>query len=88
MRLSARIPSVLAGLVLALGGAAGAAPAAHADISACQDSVQSTGTEVTDAVRTACYHGLVGDESGCVSGLTQSGVPGDAAATVCRQASR
>ncbi|WP_274390288.1 hypothetical protein [Streptomyces adustus] len=40
MRPSARIPGVLAGLALALGGVALAAPAAHADLRACENHVQ------------------------------------------------
>lgn len=86
MRRSACIPSVLAGLALALGGIVIAAPAAHADIAACENYVQDQGTEVTDAVRMACYVGLVGDQSGCVSDLVRSGVAGVIATEACRQA--
>ncbi|MFG2943805.1 hypothetical protein [Streptomyces adustus] len=86
MRPSARIPGVLAGLTLALGGVALAAPAAHADLRACENHVQDQGSEVTDPVRMACYHGLVGDMSGCVSGLTEAGVTHPAAVEACRQA--
>ncbi|MFF2129091.1 hypothetical protein ACFVW1_27615 [Streptomyces olivochromogenes] len=86
MRRSACIPSVLAGLALALGGTVIAAPAAHADIAACENYVQDQGTEVTDAVRMACYVGLVGDQSGCVGDLTRAGVAGFVATEACRQA--
>nr|WSW59856.1 hypothetical protein OG513_15375 [Streptomyces sp. NBC_00998] len=86
MRRSARIPGVLAALALALGGLAVAAPAAHADIEACQNIVQLQGAEVTDAIRIACYVGLVGDEDGCAKGLTQAGVAGIVATAACREA--
>ncbi|KJK58572.1 hypothetical protein [Saccharothrix sp. ST-888] len=86
MRPSARIPSVLAGLALALGSVVVAAPAAHADLKSCQDYVQEQGTEVTDAVHMACYHGLVGDQPGCVSGLTQAGTARAVATEACLRA--
>ncbi|MEV0411051.1 hypothetical protein AB0I68_09635 [Streptomyces sp. NPDC050448] len=86
MRRPARIPGVLAGLALALGGVVIAAPAAHADLVACQDLVQLQGTEVTDAVRIACYVGLTGDQDGCANGLPRPGVEGAIAAEACRQA--
>ncbi|MGW1725004.1 hypothetical protein ACWCQK_18935 [Streptomyces sp. NPDC002306] len=86
MRPSARIPSVLAGLALALGGVALGAPAAHADIESCQSHVQENGGEVTDAVRMACYVGLVGDRSGCVDRLSDVGVATTTAFEACRQA--
>ncbi|WP_432175390.1 hypothetical protein [Streptomyces sp. Tue6028] len=88
MRRSATIPSVLAGLALALGGVVMAAPAAHADIAACQDHVQNQGTEVTDDVRMACYVGLVGDQTRCVSDMAQAGVSNAVATEACRQAPR
>lgn len=86
MRRSACIPSVLAGLALALGGTVIAAPAAHADIAACENQVRDQGTEVTDAVRMGCYVGLVGDQSGCVGDLSRDGVAGAVAIEACRQA--
>ncbi|MFD9656172.1 hypothetical protein [Streptomyces mirabilis] len=86
MRRSACIPSVLAGLALALGGTVIAAPAAHADIAACENQVRDQGAEVTDAVRMACYVGLVGDQSGCVGDLARAGVAGAVATEACRQA--
>ncbi|MFD9002046.1 hypothetical protein ACFV0T_13900 [Streptomyces sp. NPDC059582] len=86
MRPSARIPSVLAGLALALGGVGLAAPTAHADIQSCQDHVQENGTDVTDAVRMACYVGLVGDQIRCAGGLTDIGVAPATAIEACRQA--
>lgn len=86
MRRSACIPSVLAGLALALGGTVIAAPAAHADIGACENYVQDQGTEVTDAVRMGCYVGLVGDQNGCAGDLARAGVADAVAIEACRQA--
>ncbi|MER6996737.1 hypothetical protein [Streptomyces sp. NPDC000410] len=86
MRPSARIPSLLAALALALGGAVIAAPAAHADLEACQNHVQGQGTEVTDEVRMACYVGLVGDQSACAEALTKAGATNTAATEACRLA--
>lgn len=40
MHMSTRIAGVLTGLALALGGAAFAAPAAHADVTACINQVE------------------------------------------------
>lgn len=87
MRRSACVPSILAGLALALGGAVVAAPAAHADISDCQNYVQDQGYDVTDTVRMACYVGLVGDQRSCAVDLNQA-VPGAVAIEACRQAAR
>ncbi|MFF4105091.1 hypothetical protein [Streptomyces sp. NPDC001903] len=88
MRASTRIASVLAGLTLALGGAAFTAPAAQADISACINQVEQElhGGEAPDSVRMACYVGLTGDQDQCVAGLTAGGVTGTTAATACRAA--
>ncbi|MDX3075622.1 hypothetical protein ACIP98_35185 [Streptomyces sp. NPDC088354] len=86
MRTSIRIAEVLTGLAVALGGAAFAAPAAHADIPACTNMVQQTGVEVSGAVTSACTLGVHGDLQGCVSGLTALGVPGGAATGACRAA--
>ncbi|MFD7094109.1 hypothetical protein [Streptomyces xanthophaeus] len=86
MRTSSRLAGVLTGLTLMLGGAALAAPGAQADIPACTSMAGQTGTEVTDAVRTACTRGVSGDLQGCVTGLTAAGVPGGAANGACRAA--
>ncbi|MFD8132718.1 hypothetical protein [Streptomyces mirabilis] len=86
MHTAARIAGVLTGLTLALGGAAFAAPAAHADIPACTNMVRQTGVEVSDAVRSACTQGVHGDLRGCVGALTQVGTPGGAATGACRMA--
>jgi hypothetical protein len=83
---AACIAGVLTGLTLTLGGAAFAAPAAHADIPACTNMVKQTGVEVSDAVRMACNQGVHGDLRGCVSALTQAGTPGGAANGACRMA--
>ncbi len=86
MRTSTRIAGVLTGLALSLGGVALAAPAAHADIPACINMASQAGAEVTDAVTAACTRGVSGDLQGCVSGLTEAGVPGGAANGACRTA--
>ncbi|GAA2644874.1 MULTISPECIES: hypothetical protein [Streptomyces] len=86
MHKSPRIAGVLAGLFLSLAGAAVAAPAAHADIPACTNMAAQSGAEVTDAVAASCRRGVVGDLQGCVSGLTEAGVPGGAANGACRTA--
>ncbi|MGW1890087.1 hypothetical protein ACWCP6_07420 [Streptomyces sp. NPDC002004] len=87
MRASPRIVSTLAGLAIALGGTVVAtAPAAHADLDACHAYVESQGVTVTDAVRMACYVGLVGDQPGCVRDLTQLHLSDTAATEACRRA--
>ncbi|MFE3762855.1 hypothetical protein ACFXPI_13950 [Streptomyces sp. NPDC059104] len=86
MRTSTRIAGVLTGLTLTLGGAALAAPAAHADIPACTKTVELSGVAVTDAVTAACTRGVVNDLAGCVNGMTAAGVAGGAANGACRQA--
>ncbi|MFD3775937.1 hypothetical protein [Streptomyces sp. NPDC058612] len=85
MRTWTRAASVLTGLTLTLtlGGAALAAPTARADIPACTHMVEQAGVTVTDAVRTACYQGVVSDLQGCKSGLAAAGVPGGAATGAC-----
>ncbi len=89
-RTSTRIASVLTGLTLALGGTALAAPAAHADVSACINQVERElrGGEAPDYVRTACYGGLSGNHDQCVSGLTKGGVTNGTAVSACRVAPR
>ncbi|MFD3326873.1 hypothetical protein [Streptomyces sp. NPDC058701] len=86
MRTSTRIAGVLTGLTLALGGAALAAPAAHADVTACINQVERElqGGEAPDSIRMACYAGLTGDHEKCVSGLTAGGVTNGTAVTACR----
>ncbi|MER7466676.1 hypothetical protein [Streptomyces sp. NPDC097981] len=86
MHTSTRTAAALTGLVLALGGAALAAPAARADIPACTQMAAQAGASVTDAVTSACHRGVSGDLQGCVSGLTEAGVPGGAANGACRAA--
>ncbi|MDX6762152.1 MULTISPECIES: hypothetical protein [Streptomyces] len=83
-----RIAAVLTGLALALGGAALAAPAAHADVTACINQVERElqGGEAPDSVRMACYIGLTGDHEQCVTGLTASGVTNGTAVSACRVA--
>ncbi|MBT2451424.1 hypothetical protein J7F03_31045 [Streptomyces sp. ISL-43] len=87
-RTSTRIAGVLAGLALALGGAALTAPAAHADVSACINQVERElkGGEAPETVRAACYGGLIGAEDECVSGLTADGVTKGTAEAACRAA--
>ncbi|WP_330461161.1 hypothetical protein OIB37_32415 [Streptomyces sp. NBC_00820] len=86
MHPSARVSSALAGLAFALGGVFLGAPAAHADIPACENQVVAGGGQITDAVRMACYVGLVGDSSRCAEELTQAGVAPGTAADACRRA--
>ncbi|MGW6576859.1 hypothetical protein ACWGAN_32470 [Streptomyces sp. NPDC054945] len=88
MHISTRIAGVLTGLALALGGAAFAAPAAHADVTACINQVERElqGGEAPDSVRQACYVGLTGNHEQCVSGLTGSGVTDGTAVSACRVA--
>ncbi|MFF8727166.1 hypothetical protein ACF073_11820 [Streptomyces sp. NPDC015171] len=89
MRTSARIAGVLTGLSLALGGAALAAPAAHADITSCVNQVERElqGGEAPDSVRMACYVGLTGNHEQCVSDLAKAGVTDSTATSACRVAS-
>ncbi|MER6254092.1 hypothetical protein ABT224_22320 [Streptomyces sp. NPDC001584] len=88
MHMSTRVAGVLTGLALALGGAAFAAPAAHADVTACINQVESElrGGEAPDSVRMACYVGLTGDNEQCVAGLTAAGVTDGTSASACRVA--
>ncbi|OKK20647.1 hypothetical protein AMK16_09335 [Streptomyces sp. CB00455] len=88
MRTSTRIAGALTGLTLALGGAAFAAPAAHADVSSCINQVERElqGGEAPQSVRTACGAGVSGDHAKCVSGLTAGGVTNGTAVSACRVA--
>ncbi|MFD4864244.1 hypothetical protein [Streptomyces sp. NPDC058412] len=86
MRTSTRIAGALTGLTLALGGAVLAAPAAQADIPACTRMAELAGATASDSVTSACSRGVVGDQQSCVTGLTEAGVAGGAAAGACRAA--
>ncbi|WP_374778126.1 hypothetical protein OG756_40195 [Streptomyces sp. NBC_01310] len=86
MRSSARIPSVLASLALAVGGITVAAPAAHADMKACEQYVADHKGQVTDDVRQACYEGQIGNQTSCSASLTEAGLSKDVAAGACRVA--
>jgi hypothetical protein len=88
MRPSPRIVSTLASLAVALGGIVIASPTAHADLADCASYLQDQGHEVTDATRMACYVGLVGDQRGCASALTQRGMSDSVAAEACRRAAQ
>ncbi|MFB0632038.1 hypothetical protein [Streptomyces sp. AB3(2024)] len=92
MRRSARIPSILAGLVLASGGAFFAAPAASASASAsagvqdCQQYLQSHGKQTTADTTQACYQGSIGNQTSCVASLRQAGISTDDSNGACRAA--
>ncbi|MFJ3975193.1 hypothetical protein [Streptomyces sp. NPDC090021] len=87
MRPSARIPTVLAGLALALGGAVVAAPSAQADVKACEQYVAQHAPKAVDDAAEACYEGAIGNQTSCVSSLTEVGASKDAADSAC-EASR
>ncbi|MFB6620674.1 hypothetical protein ACIGFK_06245 [Streptomyces sp. NPDC085524] len=84
MRPSARIPSVLAGLVLAVGGAVVVAPSASANVQQCEQSVMSHGKPATADVAQACYEGSIGNQTSCVSSLQGAGVSANDANSACR----
>ncbi|MGW1769401.1 hypothetical protein ACWCQL_35810 [Streptomyces sp. NPDC002073] len=86
--MTTRIASVLTGLTLALGGAALAAPAAHADVSACINLVERElrGGDAPEEVRAACYLGVIGEQDHCVSGLTENDVTRATAVAACKAA--
>ncbi|MGW6689508.1 hypothetical protein [Streptomyces sp. NPDC054961] len=89
MRPSARIPSILAGLVLAAGGALFAAPAATAaptSIQDCEQYLVQHGKKVTDAVGQACYQGEIGNQTSCVASLQAAGISATDANGACRAA--
>ncbi|MER7466886.1 hypothetical protein [Streptomyces sp. NPDC097981] len=89
MRPSARIPGILAGLVLATGGALFAAPAATAaptSIQDCEQYVVQHGKQVTDAVVQACYEGQIGNQTSCTASLQAAGISANIAGGACRAA--
>lgn len=89
MRPSARIPSILAGLVLATGGALFAAPAATAaptSIQNCEQYLEQHGKQVTDAIGQACYEGSIGNQTSCAASLQEAGISADDASGACRAA--
>ncbi|MFG2981581.1 hypothetical protein ACGFYQ_10025 [Streptomyces sp. NPDC048258] len=86
MRSSARIPSILAGLALAVGGIVVTAPVAHADIQACEQHVGQQNAQVKDAVRQACYEGQIGNQTSCTASLDEAGISKDVAAQACQVA--
>ncbi|KJK51847.1 MULTISPECIES: hypothetical protein [unclassified Streptomyces] len=87
MRPSARIPGILAGLALALGGAVAAAPSAQADVKACEQYVAQHAPKAADGAAEACYEGRIGNQTSCVASLTAVGASKDTANTAC-EASR
>ncbi|MFF4496613.1 hypothetical protein [Streptomyces sp. NPDC001546] len=86
MRPSARIPSLLAALVLAAGGAAFAAPAASASVQDCQQYLVSHGKQSTPDIAQACYEGSIGNQTSCVASLQAAGVSSNDAGGACRAA--
>ncbi|MFB7462656.1 hypothetical protein ACFCZ1_03940 [Streptomyces sp. NPDC056224] len=89
MRSSARIPSILAGLALAVGGVLFSAPAstaAHADSQACEQYVAQHNAQVTGTVRQACYEGQIGNQTSCTASLDEAGISKDIATQACRVA--
>ncbi|MEV0412574.1 hypothetical protein AB0I68_17645 [Streptomyces sp. NPDC050448] len=89
MRPSARIPGILAGLVLAAGGVLFAAPAATAaptSIQDCEQYLVQHGKQVTDAVGQACYEGQIGNQTSCAASLQAAGISANVASGACRAA--
>ncbi|MGO4455940.1 hypothetical protein AB4039_01155 [Streptomyces sp. M-16] len=86
MRRSARISSILAGLVLAAGGAFFAAPAASAGVQDCQQYVVSHGKPATADTAQACYQGSIGNQTSCVASLQQAGISANDSSGACRAA--
>ncbi|WP_371680031.1 hypothetical protein [Streptomyces sp. NBC_01276] len=86
MRRSARIPSILAGLVLAAGGAFFAAPAASASVQDCQQYLVSHGKSATADTSQACYQGSIGNQTSCVASLQQAGISTNDSNGACRAA--
>ncbi|OKI65628.1 hypothetical protein [Streptomyces sp. MJM1172] len=91
MRPSARIPGILAGLVLATGGIVFAAPAATAaaptSVQDCEKYVaQHSGKKGTAGVGQACYEGSIGNQTSCAASLTAVGISANVASGACRAA--
>ncbi|MFF4849115.1 hypothetical protein [Streptomyces sp. NPDC001194] len=90
MRPSARIPSVLAGFVLAAGGAFLAAPAAGAaaptSVQECEQYITQHGKKIVDGVGQACYEGQIGNQTSCAASLQAVGFSADIASGACRAA--
>ncbi|MFD3550726.1 hypothetical protein [Streptomyces goshikiensis] len=93
MRPSARIPGILAGLVLATGGIVFAAPAATAATTAapvsvqdCEQYVAQHGKKGTAGVGEACYQGSIGNQTSCTASLTAVGISANVANGACRAA--
>ncbi|MFD6469082.1 hypothetical protein [Streptomyces goshikiensis] len=94
MRPSARIPCILAGLVLATGGIVFAAPAATAATAAAPTSVQDCENYIaqhsskkgTAGIGQACYEGSIGNQTSCAASLTAVGISANVASGACRAA--
>ncbi|MET7530081.1 hypothetical protein [Streptomyces goshikiensis] len=90
MRPSARIPGILAALVLATGGIVIAAPAATAAAPAgvqdCEQYVAQHGKKGTAGVGQACYEGSIGNQTSCAASLTAVGISANVASGACRAA--
>ncbi|MFE2928498.1 hypothetical protein [Streptomyces goshikiensis] len=90
MRPSARIPGILAALVLATGGIAAAAPAATAAPTSVQDCekyiAQHSSKKGTAGIGQACYEGSIGNQTSCSASLTAVGVSANTASGACRAA--
>ncbi|MFE3788430.1 hypothetical protein [Streptomyces goshikiensis] len=92
MRPSARIPGILAALVLATGGIAAAAPAATAaaaptSVQDCEKYIaQHSSKKGTAGIGQACYEGSIGNQTSCSASLTAVGVSANTASGACRAA--
>lgn len=82
-------PASSAGLALAVGGIALAAPAAtaaHANSQQCEQYVAQHNSQVTNDVRQACYEGQIGNQTSCTASLDEAGISKDVADQACRVA--
>ncbi|WP_322870587.1 hypothetical protein [Streptomyces goshikiensis] len=91
MRPSARIPGILAGLVLATGGIVFAAPAATAaaptSVQDCEKYIaQHSSKKGTAGIGQACYEGSIGNQTSCAASLTAVGISANVASGACRAA--
>ncbi|MFF0548476.1 hypothetical protein ACFYUL_05935 [Streptomyces sp. NPDC004311] len=86
MRPSARIPSILAGLALAVGGTVLAAPSASADVQACEQYVAQHSPKTTEGVSEACYQGHNGNQPSCSASLVAVGASKNVAESACNVA--